>query len=109
MFASGGAPDASAAIAAAREAFPKWAAQTPVARGRILSKASQLLEARKAELAELLTREEGKTLAEATGEVQRAFDADEVELNDVIQVRPGESIAVDGEVLEGYSAVDESH
>jgi acyl-CoA reductase-like NAD-dependent aldehyde dehydrogenase len=29
-------------------------------------------EARKAELAELLTREEGKTLAESTGEVQRA-------------------------------------
>ncbi len=34
--------------------------------------------------------------------------ADEVEINDVISVRPGESIAVDGEVLEGYSAVDES-
>ncbi len=70
----GGATDAAAAIAAAREAFPKWAAQTPVARGRILSKASQILEARKGELAELLVREEGKTLAEATGEVQRAAD-----------------------------------
>ena len=45
-----------------------------MARGRVLSKASQLLEARKAELADLLTREEGKTLAEATGEVQRAVD-----------------------------------
>jgi aldehyde dehydrogenase (NAD+) len=45
-----------------------------VARGRILSKASQLLESRKAELAELLTREEGKTLAESTGEVQRTAD-----------------------------------
>jgi aldehyde dehydrogenase (NAD+) len=32
------------------------------------------LESRKTELAELLTREEGKTLAEATGEVQRAAD-----------------------------------
>ncbi len=73
-YAHGGAADATAAIAAAREAFPKWAAQTPVFRGRILSKASQILEARKAELAGLLTREEGKTLAEATGEVQRAAD-----------------------------------
>jgi aldehyde dehydrogenase (NAD+) len=45
-----------------------------VARGRVLSKAGQLIEARKAELAERLTREEGKTLAEATGEVQRAAD-----------------------------------
>lgn len=34
--------------------------------------------------------------------------ADEVEIGDVILVRPGEAIAVDGEVLEGYSAVDES-
>src|SRR5260370_5661657 len=47
---------------------------TPVARGRILGKASQILETRKAELAELLTREEGKTLVESAGEVQRAID-----------------------------------
>jgi len=66
--------DAAAAIDAARQAFPAWSAMTSVARGRILSKASQILESRKAELAELLTREEGKTLAESTGEVQRASD-----------------------------------
>lgn len=33
---------------------------------------------------------------------------DEVEPGDIVLVRPGESIPVDGEVLEGYSAVDES-
>ncbi len=33
---------------------------------------------------------------------------DEVEPGDIVQVRPGESIPVDGKVLEGYSAVDES-
>ncbi len=69
-----GQPDAVAAIAAARNAFPAWAALTPVARGRFLSQASQLLESRKTALAGLLTREEGKTLAEAAGEVQRAVD-----------------------------------
>ncbi len=69
-----GQAEATNAINAAQAAFAGWAAMTPVARGRILSKASQLLEARKTELAELLTREEGKTLAEATGEVQRAAD-----------------------------------
>jgi acyl-CoA reductase-like NAD-dependent aldehyde dehydrogenase len=73
-YALGGAADAAVAVAAAKAAFPKWAAQTSVARGRILAKASQLIEARKGELAELLVREEGKTLAEATGEVQRAAD-----------------------------------
>lgn len=69
-----GQVDAADAILAAQRAFPKWAAATAVARGRVLSKASQVLENRKAELAELLTREEGKTLAESTGEVQRAID-----------------------------------
>jgi aldehyde dehydrogenase (NAD+) len=69
-----GKHDALAAIEAATNAHPGWAGMTPVARGRVLSKASQILESRKAELAELLTREEGKTLAESTGEVQRAID-----------------------------------
>ena len=69
-----GKAEAVQAIEAARKAAPAWSALTPIARGRILSKASQLLESRKAELAELLTREEGKTLGESTGEVQRAAD-----------------------------------
>ena len=69
-----GKEDAAEAIGAARAAAPAWGAMTSVARGRVLSKTSQILESRKAELAELLTREEGKTLAEANGEVQRALD-----------------------------------
>lgn len=68
------AAEARQALAAARDAFPAWAGQTAVARGRVLSRAAQILESRKAALAELLTREEGKTLAEAAGEVQRAVD-----------------------------------
>lgn len=90
-YAAGGPADAVAAVAAAREAFPKWAATTPVARGRILSKASQLLESRKAALAELLVREEGKTLAEATGEVQRAVD--------IFRFLGGTSYTVGGQTL----------
>ncbi len=73
-YPASGQEDAAAAVAAAQQAFTSWSALTSVARGRVLSKASQILESRKAELAELLTREEGKTLAEATGEVQRACD-----------------------------------
>jgi acyl-CoA reductase-like NAD-dependent aldehyde dehydrogenase len=69
-----GQSEALAAIAAAGKAFPDWAESTAVARGRILSKTSQILEGRKNELAELLTREEGKTLTESQGEVQRAVD-----------------------------------
>ena len=69
-----GAEESKKAIAAAQGAFEGWNRTTPIARGRILNKASQILETRKPELAELLTREEGKTLIESTGEVQRAID-----------------------------------
>jgi len=69
-----GAEEAKKAIAAATNAYAGWSKTTPIARGRILNKASQILESRKAELAELLTREEGKTLVESAGEVQRAVD-----------------------------------
>lgn len=90
-YAAGGREDAAAAVAAGQAAFPKWAATTSVSRGRILSKASQLLEARKAELAELLVREEGKTLTEATGEVQRAAD--------IFRFYGGLSYTVGGQVI----------
>jgi aldehyde dehydrogenase (NAD+) len=73
-YQASGAQDARQAIEAAQKAFPAWAAMTPIARGRVLSKTSQILESNKAELAELLTREEGKTLTESIGEVQRAID-----------------------------------
>lgn len=69
-----GRDDAALAVEAAQRAFAGWSGQTAVARGRILSKASVILESRKSELAELLTREEGKTLVESQGEVQRAID-----------------------------------
>jgi aldehyde dehydrogenase (NAD+) len=69
-----GQEEARAAIESASSALPGWSALTAVARGRILSKASQILESRKAQLSEALTREEGKTVAESTGEVQRAID-----------------------------------
>lgn len=66
--------DARRAIAAAREALPRWANLPGPERGTILDRASRLIEARTDELAATLTREEGKTLAEAKGEVQRARD-----------------------------------
>jgi len=74
QYAAGTQEDARQAIDSAQKAWPAWGAMTPVARGRILSKASQILQTRKAQLSELLTREEGKTLAESNGEVQRAID-----------------------------------
>jgi aldehyde dehydrogenase (NAD+) len=74
VFPSATAADAAQAAAAAAEAFPGWAATPAPARGAILFKAAELLTERLGEVARTLTREEGKTLAEATGEVVRARD-----------------------------------
>lgn len=73
-FAKGTAEDVRSAVAAARAALPGWANLPPPQRGAILDKASHILDARLGEIAATLTREEGKTLAEAKGEVMRARD-----------------------------------
>jgi len=74
VFPKASVEDARAAIGAARTALPGWANMPAPARGAILDKASQILAARLDEIAQALTREEGKTLAEAKGEVGRARD-----------------------------------
>ncbi len=66
--------DAQTAIAAAKSAFPAWRATPAPKRGEILRKASQILEKRKEDLAQSLTREMGKVLVEARGDVQEAVD-----------------------------------
>ncbi|MFF2030330.1 aldehyde dehydrogenase family protein [Arthrobacter sp. NPDC058192] len=71
---SGTAEDADAAITAATAAQPAWAAMPGPARGAILLAAGDLLLERQATIAGDLVREEGKTLAEANGEVKRASD-----------------------------------
>ena len=71
---SGTAADVDAAITAAAAAQPGWAALPAPSRGAILITAGNLLIERQAAIAEDLVREEGKTLAEANGEVKRASD-----------------------------------
>ena len=65
---------AEAAIEAARTAFPAWSA-TPVGdRCQFLFRYKQVLEDHFAELANMIVREHGKTLAEANGDVRRGID-----------------------------------
>lgn len=66
--------DAIRAIEAATEAQDEWKDTPGPTRGAILTETAKLLEARKDELVDLLTAEEGKTHAEAAPEVQRAID-----------------------------------
>lgn len=83
--------DTQSAIAAARAALPGWADTPPPARGAILNKASQIISARLDQMAEVLTREEGKTLAESKGEVARA--------RDIFQYYSGEGWRFGGDIL----------
>ncbi|MFB6218307.1 MAG: aldehyde dehydrogenase family protein, partial [Halobacteriaceae archaeon] len=68
------AADAEHAIEVADAAQADWAATPGPGRGAVLRETAERLADRKDELAETLTREEGKTLPEASGEVQRAVD-----------------------------------
>src|SRR5438552_13160013 len=68
------AREAEAAIAAASEALPAWARMHAPKRGEIVERAADLLRAEQEEVARLLTREEGKTLADAKGEIYRAYN-----------------------------------
>jgi aldehyde dehydrogenase (NAD+) len=60
------------AVKAARAAFPGWSQASPEVRSDVLDRAGALVMARAKDLGALLSREEGKTLAEGTGEVIRA-------------------------------------
>jgi len=73
-FADSGPEDVDKAVAAAREAFPKWRALPAPRRGEILYRAAEILVRRKEELARDMTREMGKVLPETRGDVQEAID-----------------------------------
>ncbi|HLG13951.1 MAG TPA: aldehyde dehydrogenase family protein [Blastocatellia bacterium] len=66
--------DARRAIEAAARAAERWNQLTAPSRGRLLFEWLAWIDAHKAKLAELLTREEGKILPESVGEVKRSMD-----------------------------------
>ncbi len=65
--------DVRAAIDAAAAAYPEWRHTPAPQRGDIVRKAADLMERRRDELARLLTKEEGKVIAESLAEVDRAI------------------------------------
>jgi acyl-CoA reductase-like NAD-dependent aldehyde dehydrogenase len=90
-YARAGADSVDEAVSAARTAFPAWAGASPQVRHDVLEKAGAAIIARRDELGRLLSREEGKTLAEGIGEVTRAAQ--------VFKFFAGEALRLGGEVL----------
>src|SRR5262249_43026060 len=79
-----------AAVEAAA-AFQGWRRTPPPARGKIVAKAARLMEAAKEELAQILTHEEGKTISESRGELQRSIN--------VAEFCAGEARRMNGETI----------
>jgi aldehyde dehydrogenase (NAD+) len=73
-FPLSGEEDVNEAVAAAKAAFEEWRLVPAPKRGEILFRFGQLLIDEKEELAQLMSREMGKVLAEARGDVQEAID-----------------------------------
>jgi len=64
-----GVEETDAAVAAARAAFPAWSAVAPADRARLLRRLATLVEERHEELARLESRNVGKPIAGARGEI----------------------------------------
>ncbi len=62
------------ALQAAERAFPSWSALSPEQRGKFLWKASHILLSRKEMIGGLMTREQGKPMKEAVGEIEKAVE-----------------------------------
>lgn len=85
---------ATEALDAASTAFPSWRATAAPARGEILRKAADLLEQRIAMVSRDFTREEGKTLVEATAETKRAVA--------ILRYYAGQTLEPDGETFPSH-------
>ena len=107
VYARATAQDTINAIAAAKAAFPAWSRSGIMERWAVLSKAAHEILARKDELGLLLSREEGKTLAEGIGEATRAgqifefFAGEALRLSgeSVPSVRPGVGVEMTREAM----------
>lgn len=86
----------NAAVAAAKEAFPKWRATPVPQRARVMLKLQQLINEHMDELAVSITREQGKTLADAKGDVFRGLE--------VVEYSAGIMADLMGEHVEDVSA-----
>jgi malonate-semialdehyde dehydrogenase (acetylating) / methylmalonate-semialdehyde dehydrogenase len=84
-----------AAIASAKAAFPGWRDTSLAKRQSVLFRFRELLDARKGELAEIITSEHGKVLSDALGEITRG--------QEVVEYATGMSQHLKGEYSENVS------
>ncbi len=99
------AADVDAAVRVATEAFAKWK-ETPVYyRAAILFRYKALLEENFADLSQLITRENGKTLAEAQGDLRRGIDVVDFACG-IAHLIKGESVGQIASTIDGVSTYE---
>jgi len=91
LFVAGTPADIEIATAAAESALPAWSSMPAPSRGAILFRAAEILDSRFEAIAAEMTREEGKTLPEAKGEVRRAIN--------IVRFFAGEGVRTNGFVV----------
>ena len=101
MVALASAAEVGAAVAAARAAFPGWAATPPLQRARVLNRFLRLVEERTDQLAGVITAQHGKVLSDARGEVQRGLE--------VIEFATAAPHLLKGEISENVGRDVDSH
>jgi malonate-semialdehyde dehydrogenase (acetylating)/methylmalonate-semialdehyde dehydrogenase len=89
------------AVAAAKQAFPKWAMTTPLRRSRVLNRFMRLLEENSDRIAAVITEEHGKVLSDAAGELARGVE--------VVEFATGSPHLLKGEVTENVGTRVDSH
>src|ERR1700678_4850640 len=96
------AADVDTAVASAKEAQKEWAAFNPQRRARVMMKFVELVNASVEELAELLSLEHGKTVADSRGDIQRGIEVIEF-CTGIPHLLKGEYSEGAGPGLDGYS------
>jgi malonate-semialdehyde dehydrogenase (acetylating)/methylmalonate-semialdehyde dehydrogenase len=91
----------AAAVAAAKAAFPAWRDTPLPTRQRVMLKLQALIRAHEGDLAAAITREQGKTLADARGDVFRGLE--------VVEYAAGLAPALMGDVLENVASGVDCH
>lgn len=90
------ASEVGQAVASAKAAFPAWAATPVPQRARVMFKLHSLIQQHMDELSSCITREQGKTLADARGDIFRGLE--------VVEFAAGIAPFLQGNLLENVSA-----
>ncbi|MBD3610141.1 MAG: CoA-acylating methylmalonate-semialdehyde dehydrogenase [Gammaproteobacteria bacterium] len=93
--------EVKAAIASAHAAFPAWSATPPAKRASIMYKFRELLYAHQDEIAELVSKEHGKTVPDAKGELGRGIE--------VVEFACGIAHALKGDFSESVASRIDTH